>query len=190
MLCGMHWILMSTEMSAAGVPAVEALCIRDLQVSFTAPGGDIRAVQGVNLEVAPGECVGVVGESGAGKSQIFLAALGLLSANGRARGSVRLGTSELLGSSARELDRIRGARIAMIFQDPMTSLTPHLRIAAQIAEPLVRHGRSSWRDARRRALELLQRVQMSEPERRLQQYPHELSGGMRQRASIAIALAC
>lgn len=166
------------------------LDIRHLGVSYSTPAGDVEAVRDVTLGISAGECVGVVGESGAGKSQAFLAALGLLPAHARVRGSVRFEGEELLGLSPRALNRIRGAAISMIFQDPLTSLTPHLRIGDQIAEPLVQHEGLSWSRARARALELLERVHITDPQRRMTQYPHELSGGMRQRVMIAMALAC
>ena len=148
------------------------------------------AVDAVSLTVGRGECLGIVGESGAGKSQAFLAALGLLSAAARVSGRVRLEGQDLLALPERDLDRIRGARVGMVFQDPMTSLTPHLRIGDQVAEPLIRHRGASGREARRRALELLERARLADAARRMRQYPHELSGGMRQRVMIAIALAC
>jgi peptide/nickel transport system ATP-binding protein len=166
------------------------LDIRALGVSFATPGGIVEAVGDVSLAIQPGECVGVVGESGAGKSQAFLAVMGLLPANARVRGSARFAGQELLGRPASELNRVRGVGLSMIFQDPLTSLTPHLRIGAQIAESLVQHTGASRADARARALELLERVHVTDPARRLMQYPHELSGGMRQRVMIAIALAC
>ncbi|MGA7541030.1 MAG: ABC transporter ATP-binding protein [Steroidobacteraceae bacterium] len=166
------------------------LRIAQLSVTFDTPQGAVAAVQAVSLTVHRGECLGVVGESGAGKSQLFLATLGLLPASARVSGSASLGREPLIGRSQRELDRIRGARIGLIFQDPMTSLTPHLRIGEQIAEPIVRHCGVSWRDARGQALALLERVHMPDAAQRLRQYPHELSGGMRQRVMIAIALAC
>ena len=175
-----------SEQSEAG----GTLRLESLDVRFTTPEGEVHAVRDLSLAVRPGECLGVVGESGAGKSQAFLAALGLLAPNGRATGRAWFGTQDLLGLQPRALDRIRGARIGMVFQDPMTSLTPHIRIGDQIAEPLVRHRGASWADARRRALALLNRVHVTDAERRLRQYPHELSGGMRQRVMIAIALAC
>ena len=179
--------LVSAERGPAGENTLQ---IESLHVSFATPAGEVRAVRDVSLAVAPGECLGIVGESGAGKSQLFLAALGLLAGNGRVSGSARFGSTELIGLPGAELDRIRGARIGTVFQDPMTSLTPHLRIGDQIAEPLVRHTGISWPEARNRALALLQRVHVTGPERRLRQYPHELSGGMRQRVMTAIALAC
>ncbi|HZO21602.1 MAG TPA: dipeptide ABC transporter ATP-binding protein, partial [Steroidobacteraceae bacterium] len=160
------------------------------EVSFQTPQSEVHAVRSLSLSVAPGECLSVVGESGAGKSQAFLAILGLLAENGRARGHAWFAGRDLIASSRVELDRIRGARIGMIFQDPMTSLTPHLRVGEQIAEPLVRHRQLSWRCARGRALELLEQAQVTDAARRLHQFPHELSGGMQQRVMIAIALAC
>jgi peptide/nickel transport system ATP-binding protein len=166
------------------------LRIAQLSVAFATPQGEVPAVRDVSLTVERGECLGVVGESGAGKTQLFLAALGLLPATARVTGSAHLGREPLIGRTQRQLDRIRGARIGLVFQDPMTSLTPHLRIGEQIAEPMVRHCRASWPQARRKALALLDRVHVPEAARRMGQYPHELSGGMRQRVMIAIALAC
>lgn len=166
------------------------LSIRDLAVRFATPDGVVPAVNDFSLELAPGECVGIVGESGAGKSQSFLAVMGLLAGNASVSGSARLGTTELLGNEREALNAVRGSKIAMIFQDPMTSLTPHLRVVDQIGESLIRHRGLSKAQARQRALELLRLVQVTDAERRLDQYPHELSGGMRQRVMIAIALAC
>ena len=166
------------------------LSIRDLAVRFATPDGVVPAVNEFSFELAPGECVGIVGESGAGKSQSFLAVMGLLAANASVSGSARLGDTELLGNDRQALNAVRGSKLAMIFQDPMTSLTPHLRVVDQIGESLVRHRGFSKAQARQRALELLRLVQVTDAERRLDQYPHELSGGMRQRVMIAIALAC
>jgi peptide/nickel transport system ATP-binding protein len=188
MVCAMRSTRMSAEASLAG--AAEVLRLAGLSVSFATPGGAVCAAQDVSLSVARGECLGVVGESGAGKSVSFLALLGLLPPNARVAGSARFCGTQLLGLNPRALDRIRGAAIGMVFQDPMTSLTPHLRVGEQIAEVVVRHRGVSWAVARARGLELLTRVQVTDPARRLQQYPHELSGGMRQRVMIAIALAC
>ena len=171
-----------------------ALSIRNLGVSFSTPDGVLPAVNDFSLDLAPGECIGVVGESGAGKSQSFLAVMGLLAANASVRGSATLQGRALIEDGrmidAAQLNSLRGARIAMIFQDPMTSLTPHLKVGEQIAESVIHHLGLSREAARRRALELLQQVQVTDAERRLNQYPHELSGGMRQRVMIAIALAC
>ena len=218
------------------------LRLEGLSVTFTTPAGEFAAVRDLSLQVARGECVGVVGESGAGKSQAFLAVMGLLAANGRATGKALFGDSTApkgarsagpgagysAGGSARDdgsragataldvgagarngnrddddgaavdlltlrgavLDRIRGARIGMVFQDPMTSLTPHIAVGDQVAEPMVLHLGLSWREARARALGLLQQVHVTDSLRRMTQFPHELSGGMRQRVMIAIALAC
>lgn len=169
---------------------MNALQIEGLNVHFASSAGNVIAVRDFSLTVRAGECVGVVGESGAGKSQAFLAVIGLLPKNARVSGSARFGDVEMIGRKARELDRIRGAGVTMVFQDPLTSLTPHLKIGDQLAEPLVRHQRLGWKAARARALELLTRVHVTDPAQRLKQYPHELSGGMRQRVMIAAALAC
>jgi peptide/nickel transport system ATP-binding protein len=187
MLFAMHWIPVSIE---RGQVSGSAFHLDNLSVTFSTPDGDVHAVRNMSLAIAPGECLGVVGESGAGKSQAFLAALGLLPPNGRASGHARLGSLDLIGMPRVDLDRIRGARIGLVFQDPMTSLTPHIRIGEQIAEPIVRHTGISSRDASSRALRLLNQVHVTDAGRRMRQYPHELSGGMRQRVMIAIALAC
>ena len=173
---------------ATGNPDV--LRLEALDVSFSTPDGEVAAVRDFSLSIRRGECVGVVGESGAGKSQAFLATMGLLASNGSARGRALFGTDDLLTLRGAELDRLRGARIGMVFQDPMTSLTPHLAVGDQVAEPMVGHLKISWREARRRAMSLLQQVHVTDAPRRMTQYPHELSGGMRQRVMIAIALAC
>jgi oligopeptide transport system ATP-binding protein len=164
---------------------IEALAIR-----FATPDGDIPAVNDFSLSIRAGECVGIVGESGAGKSQSFLGVMGLLASNASVSGRACFQGTELLGRPAHELNAVRGSRIAMIFQDPMTSLTPHIRVGDQIAESLIRHRGVSRAVARARSLALLNRVHVTDAERRLDQYPHELSGGMRQRVMIAVALAC
>ena len=164
--------------------------LRDLSVSFDTPRGRVHAVRQVDLDVRPGECVGLVGESGSGKTQLLLAAFGLAERSAVIEGSARLGGEQLLGASDHALESVRGARVGFVFQDPMASLTPHLSIGAQITEVLRVHRRMSASEARSRALELLERVRIGDPAQRLRQYPHELSGGMRQRAMLAIALAC
>ena len=158
-------------------------------VEFATPRGTVTAARDVSLRVRRGECLGVVGESGAGKSQVFLGVLGLLAANGRARGQARFAGRELLTLPSGELDALRGRHIGLIFQDPMTSLTPHLTIGAQLMEVRRRHLNESAPAAAAAALKLLRQVQVTDPERRLGQYPYELSGGMRQRAMVALALA-
>jgi oligopeptide/dipeptide ABC transporter ATP-binding protein len=163
---------------------------RDLQVSYPARGGGVHAVRGVSLHIDRGECLGIVGESGAGKSQTFLAAMGLLGKGARVAGNLRFEEREILGLPPSALNRIRGARLAMIFQDPMTSLTPHVRVGVQLAEVLVHHAGAGWREAERRALEVLQSVGVPEAPRRMRQYPHELSGGLRQRVMIGMGIMC
>ena len=159
------------------------LTVQELSVSYSAS----TVVDSISLEILPGRCLGVIGESGAGKTQAFLAMMGLLPSQARITGAARLEGQDLLGPVAATL---RGRRVAMIFQDPMTSLTPHMRIGDQIAEPLVTHQGLDWKEGRARAATLLEQVRMNDVPRRLRQYPHELSGGMRQRAMIAMALAC
>ena len=171
-------------------PVTAVLELDGLTVRFATPDGEVSAVSDLNLVVDPGERVAVVGESGSGKSQAFLACLGLLARNGRATGQVRFHGEQLLGLPAAALNEIRGARVAMVFQDPMTCLTPHLTIGLQLTEVLVLHKRMDADSARKRAIEVLEQVRMPEAEKRMQQYPHELSGGMRQRVMIAMALLC
>jgi peptide/nickel transport system ATP-binding protein len=167
-------------------PGGEALLtVRDLRVDFAG----VPAVRGVDLEVRRGEVLGVVGESGSGKSVTAMAVLGLLPATATARGSVRLGGAELLGRPRAELAKIRGKRIAMVFQDPLSALTPVYRIGDQIAEALLVHQDLSRAAARSRAVELLDLVGIPDPRTRADAFPHEFSGGMRQRAVIAMAIA-
>lgn len=164
--------------------------IENLSVSFTTPDGDVEAVTDVSLSVGAGECLGLVGESGSGKSQTFMAAMGLLAENGTASGHIRLDGIDLLSADEKKLNTVRGDRIAMIFQDPMTSLTPHMKVGRQLAEVIIEHQGVDKETGRRRALDMLDRVHIPEAERRLDMYPHELSGGLRQRVMIAMALMC
>jgi ABC-type microcin C transport system duplicated ATPase subunit YejF len=183
MACAKRSIPESAEMAAP------LFAIRDLKVRFATAGQPREAVSGVTIEVAAGESVAIVGESGSGKSQTALAAMGLLARNGAASGSVVFEGGELLGATQSSLDKVRGSRIAMIFQEPMTSLDPLFPIGAQIAEPLAAHRGLGRRAARSRAIALLKLVGIAEPELRIRAYPHQLSGGQRQRVMIAMAIA-
>ncbi|MBP0441216.1 ABC transporter ATP-binding protein [Tianweitania sediminis] len=167
----------------------KVLSLRGLTVDFATPDGWVQAVRGVDLDVARGETVALVGESGSGKSQTMMAIMGLLASNGRAGGSALYRGQEMIGLPERRLNRIRGEKITMIFQEPMTSLDPLYRIGRQIAEPILHHRGGSRAAARQRVLELLELVGIPQPERRIDSYPHELSGGQRQRVMIAMALA-
>ncbi len=175
--------------AGAGTPLLE---VRDLQVTFSSRGRrPVKAVDGVSLDVAAGSTVGIVGESGSGKSVTSLAALGLLGTRGvQVSGSVRFDGEDLLGMPEAELRALRGREIAMVFQDPMSSLNPVLTVGRQITEILERHRGLKGQDARDRAAELLVSVGIGDAVRRLRTYPHQLSGGMRQRVMIAMALAC
>ncbi len=161
-----------------------------LSVRFATPEGEVAAVNDLDLLVGAGERVAVVGESGSGKTQAFLACLGLLARNGTAGGQVRFHGEPILGLKPKALNEIRGARVAMVFQDPMTCLTPHLSIGRQLTEVLVLHQRMDASAARERAIDVLEQVRIPEATKRMDQYPHELSGGMRQRVMIAMALLC
>src|SRR5690606_31138990 len=168
------------------------LQVEDLQTHFFSRDGVARAVDGVSFSVDAGETLAVVGESGCGKSVTSLSILRLIaSPPGRIIGGrVLFEGRDLLQLTEAEMRAVRGNAISMIFQEPMTSLNPALTIGRQIAESLVLHRGQSWREALANAAEMLRKVRIPEPERRLRQYPHELSGGMRQRVMIAMALAC
>lgn len=166
------------------------LDVRSLSISVVLPTGPARVVRDVSFALRPGEKLGIVGESGSGKSMTALALMGLLPAAARASGRILFEGRDLLALPEAELVRLRGARVAMVFQEPMTSLNPVHRIGDQVAEPLLEHGRMEGRTARAEALRLLERVGIPRARERLDAYPHELSGGQRQRVMIAMALAC
>jgi peptide/nickel transport system ATP-binding protein/oligopeptide transport system ATP-binding protein len=167
------------------------LSVKDLRVGFTTEAGRLQAVDGVSFDLAPGEVVAIVGESGSGKSVTAQTLLGLTrSPNAVIEGSVRLRDQELLEASETELRAVRGNQIGMVFQDPMTSLNPVYRVGNQIVEAIRAHDSTlDKKQARARAVELLDSVGIDDPESRIDDYPHEFSGGMRQRAMIAMALA-
>ena len=167
------------------------LQVQDLKTNFFMRDGVVRAVDGVSFSIAAGETLAIVGESGCGKSVTSLSILRLIVSPGRiVGGKVLFEGRDLLALSEDEMRAIRGDAISMIFQEPMTSLNPALTIGWQIAESLMLHRGLSQNDALSKAVEMLRKVRMPEPERRIRQYPHELSGGMRQRVMIAMALAC
>jgi len=172
-------------------PVLEpVLEIANFCVQFSTHDGVVNAVDDISLTIRGGECVGVVGESGSGKSQTFLAAMGLLAGNGTTSGSVLYRGQQILGLKPAQLNKVRGAKVSMIFQDPLTSLTPHMRIGDQMREVLLVHKNLKGEAADKISLDWLERVRIPEARRRLRQYPHELSGGMRQRVMIAMAMLC
>ena len=168
------------------------LTIENLKTHFPTPDGLVRAVDGVSLAIEPGSAVGIVGESGSGKTVLNLSVMGLVPSPPAIieAGAVRFEDEDLRAASPERLRKIRGNRMAMIFQDPMTSLNPFLTIGDQLSEPLLVHKGASLAAARARVVELLGEVGIPEPERALDVYPHHFSGGMRQRAMIAMALTC
>jgi len=171
-------------------PATKVLEVKDLSVQFRTNDGAVYAVNHVDFELGRGQTLGIVGESGSGKSQTVLAMMGLLARNGSASGQVLHHGRNLLGLSPTALNAIRGDRIAMIFQDPMTSLNPYLTVERQMTEVLELHRGMGRRAARLRAIEALDAVKIPDARRRIDFYPHEFSGGMRQRVMIAMALLC
>ena len=166
------------------------LAVKDLSIQFKLPHGWVTAVDRVNFELRRGEVVGIVGESGSGKSQILLSLMGLLASNGKATGNAIFEGKEILNRPPSELDGIRGSAMSMIFQDPMTSLNPYMRVSDQLTEVLTVHQGKTQSQALNIVVEMLERVRIPEARRRVTLFPHEFSGGMRQRAMIAMALLC
>ena len=164
--------------------------LNDLHVSLQSHHKEIELVRGVSFAVAPGECLGILGESGSGKSMSMKAAMGLLDHSFHVKGSAQFQGEELLGKSAEELRRLRGGKVGIILQNPMTCFDPLYRIGQQIAETFSAHNNWTAEEIRARSLELLEKMRIRNPEEVLEKYPHQLSGGMRQRVMIAIALAC
>src|SRR5690606_10884612 len=166
--------------------------VKNLHVHFETYGGTVQAVRGVNFELKEGETLAIVGESGSGKSVTSKSLMGLIPRpNGKiVEGEILFENKDLAKLKDKEMQKIRGKDISMIFQDPMTSLNPTMKIGKQIMEVLILHQKLSKKEAKQRAIELLDLVGIPFPERRLNQYPHQFSGGMRQRVVIAIALAC
>jgi oligopeptide transport system ATP-binding protein len=166
--------------------AATLLQVQDLRIAY----GDTPVVDGVSFELAAGESLALVGGSGSGKTRIALALLGLLERQARVTGSIRFAGEELVGAPEAQLNKLRGPRIGIVFQDALSSLNPHLTLGAQIAEVLTWHRKLPRAQAWHEALGLLEAVRIPDAQQRLHQYPHECSGGMRQRALIAMALAC
>ncbi|WP_423139790.1 ABC transporter ATP-binding protein [Providencia alcalifaciens] len=166
------------------------LSVHDLNVTFATQDGNVTAVNKLNFELSAGETLGIVGESGSGKSQTAFALMGLLAKNGRVGGSAMFNGREILNLKEKELNRMRAEEISMIFQDPMTSLNPYLKIGTQLSEVLMLHKGLSKKGAFEESVRMLDAVKMPEARKRMNMYPHEFSGGMRQRVMIAMALLC
>jgi oligopeptide transport system ATP-binding protein len=166
------------------------LNVKNLKVEFSTREGAVCAVNDISLKVMERQTIGIVGESGSGKSQTFMSIMGLLANNGKASGSVQFEGTEILNMPVKALNKIRGSKLSMIFQDPMTCLNPYMSIGRQLTEVLTVHTDTSRGEAKRIVIEMLGHVRIPEPERRFKMYPHEFSGGMRQRVMIAMALLC
>ncbi len=165
--------------------------VKDLRTSFFTDAGEVKAVDGVSFDLERGKVLGIVGESGSGKSVTAYSIMQILAPTGKiVGGSVKLDGQELVGADEKTLHSVRGNKISIIFQDPMTSLNPTYTVGHQLMEAIRLHTNRNRKQAKERALEMLQLVNVNEPTRRLKQYPHEMSGGMRQRIMIAMALAC
>jgi len=179
-------------MTSVKDPRQPLLTVRDMSVTFGTYGGTVQAVRGVNFDVYPGEVLAIVGESGCGKSVTCQALMGLVPCPpGKiASGTAMMNGKDLLKLSSKQMEQVRGRELSMIFQDPLTSLNPTMTIGAQIAEVIIKHFKVTRSQAMRQAVDLMKLVQIPEAAGRLKQYPHEFSGGMRQRIMIAIALAC
>ncbi|MBO8163952.1 MAG: ABC transporter ATP-binding protein [Brevibacillus sp.] len=164
--------------------------IQDLTTSFSQSRKQVKVIDNISISLHAGETLGVVGESGCGKSVTSLSVMRLLGKNAQIRGKIRFDDVDLLALSEREMQQVRGNKLAMIFQEPMTSLNPLHTVGKQIAEPLIKHLKLSRREARQRAIQLLREVGIPRPDEIYSEFPHQLSGGMRQRVMIAIAMAC
>lgn len=190
MTVGHNTLVQETQGGRDVTQAPTLLQVKDLSVKFKTEDGEVTAVNGLNFDLHQGETLGIVGESGSGKSQTAFAIMGLLAKNGRTDGSVLFQGKELLGLSEKELNKLRAEQVSMIFQDPMTSLNPYMKIGDQLAEVLILHKGMSKKEAWEEAIKMLDAVKIPEARKRIGMYPHEFSGGMRQRVMIAMALLC
>ncbi|VFS41381.1 oligopeptide ABC transporter ATP-binding protein [Enterobacter cancerogenus] len=184
-----------TIIETASVPQAQQqesilLDVKDLRVTFNTPDGDVTAVNDLNFSLRAGETLGIVGESGSGKSQTAFALMGLLAQNGRIGGSATFNGKEILNLPEQQLNTLRAEQISMIFQDPMTSLNPYMRVGEQLMEVLMLHKGLGKAEAFEESVKMLDAVKMPEARKRMRMFPHEFSGGMRQRVMIAMALLC